>query len=132
MRYKTHPLKRLLRFSLLTYDISYDMLYAMQTISALQFRQNFGSVLDQAVVNGPMLVKRQNVPIVIIYPYKERGRDILTLEAEEPKDNLAARMDAWREKYGQPQKGVKDSVTLIREMRDNRYGKKWLKTGTHY
>lgn len=104
----------------------------MNTINALAFRQKFGETIDKVVKTGePIVVERQNKPLVVLYPYEKKGEELITNEERKRREKAAKMMDQWRERNAKYFKGV-DTTALIRKARDERYGKKWLKTKTHY
>jgi prevent-host-death family protein len=107
----------------------------MDTVSALTFRQKFGEILDMVNKSGsPLVIERQNQPIAVLYPYKEK-RDEIQAEERKARFQKAEKMIAdWRKKWGSGGKafGGMTSTEFIRKMRDERYGKKWWKTRTHY
>ena len=102
------------------------------TINALTFRQKFGEILDKVSKTGePIVIERQNKPLVVLYPYAEKKAVIENKEKEKRMEKAAKMMDEWRERNAKYFKGI-DTTALIRKARDERYGKKWLKTRTHY
>lgn len=104
----------------------------MQTVTALEFRKKFGEILDLINHNETVLITRQNIPLGIIYPFKNKRPEIEEEKRKEAAKKLIQELREWRKKWGKRQKGEKDSVALIREMRENRYGKRYFVTGSHY
>lgn len=110
------------------------MIINMDTVNALTFRQKFGEIIDRVVATGkPVVVQRQNKPVVVMYPYEMKREELEKINLKERKENVLALLDEWREKWGSKKLwGDKSSTEIIREMRDNRYGKRWWKTRTNY
>lgn len=107
----------------------------MQTVNALTFRQKFGEIIDRVVKSGnPVVIERQNEPLAIIYPYEEKQKAIEAEERKERFEKVEKMLMKWRKKWGSNKDGFETmtSTEFIRKMRDERYGKKWWKTRTHY
>lgn len=105
----------------------------MKTVNALTFRQKFGKIIDQVVESGnPVVIERQNEPLVVLYPYEKKKSDLENLAREERKKRLREMLDQWTRKWGKKVSGEKDTTEMIRDMRDNRYGKRWWKTRSNY
>ena len=106
----------------------------MQTVNALTFRQKFGEIIDRVVATGkPVVVERQNKPVVVMYPYDLKKKEIEEINLQERKKEVMELLAEWRKKWGSKKGwGEKSSTEIIREMRDNRYGKRWWKTRTNY
>ena len=90
----------------------------MKTMSALEVRKKFGSVLDMVSKKGiPVTISRANKPLAVLVPvqdYNSRnaGRETrLRLAAE--------RIVEWKKAHAQKLKGV-NAVKLLRESRDER------------
>jgi prevent-host-death family protein len=90
----------------------------MKTMSALDVRKKFGSVLDLVAKKGiPVTISRANKPLAVLVPFEEyRGgtsgrlsRLRLTVE----------KIDEWKKLHRKKIKGI-DVVKLIREDRDGR------------
>lgn len=104
----------------------------MDTINALTFRQKFGEILDKVSKTGePIVIERQNKPTAVLYPYEEKRGELEEKKREDRLEKASKMMDEWRERNAKYFKGI-DTTALIRKARDERYGKKWLKTRTHY
>jgi len=105
----------------------------MDTVNALTFRQKFGEILDKVVSSGqPIVVERQNKPVVVMYPYEEKKAELEKLVGEERKKQLRKMLDEWTRKWGKSIPGEKTTTDMIRETRDNRFGKRWWKTRSNY
>lgn len=90
----------------------------MKTMSALEVRKKFGSVLDMVSKKGiPVTISRANKPLAVLVPvqdYKARnaGRETrLRLAAE--------KIVEWKKTHAHKLKGV-NAVKLLRESRDER------------
>jgi|GEM_PF-2404410 len=54
----------------------------MKKKTALQFRQQFGSILDQLNDDGePVLIERRSMPVAVVVPYKMFKLKLLELES---------------------------------------------------
>lgn len=107
-------------------------LFYMNTVNALTFRQKFGKIIDQVVASGnPVVIERQNEPLVVLYPFEKKKEEIQKDEERLRREKASKMIDEWREKYGKKLKGV-DTTALIRKFRDERYGEKFLRTGSNY
>ncbi len=107
----------------------------MNTVSALTFRQKFGEIIDRVIATGePMIVERQNEPVVVMYPFEEKKREIEEKKHADRLERVSKMLENWRKTWGSNKNGFGglSSTEFIRKMRDERYGKKWLKTHTHY
>lgn len=104
----------------------------MNTINALTFRQKFGEMLDEVVKTGnPLVVERQNKPLVVMYPYEEKKNDLSEIEHRKKRERAGKMIDEWRKRNAKYFKGF-DSTKFIRKFRDERYGLRYLKTGSNY
>ncbi len=90
----------------------------MKTMSALEVRKKFGSVLDMVSKKGiPVTISRANKPLAVLGPaqdYKARnaGREAhLRLAAE--------KIVEWKKAHAHKLKGV-NAVKLLRESREER------------
>ena len=107
----------------------------MDTINALTFRKKFGEILDKVVKSGqPIIVERQNKPTAVLYPYDMKKEEIEEKKRADRMEKASKMLEAWRNTWGSNKNGFGglSSTEFIRKMRDERYGKKWLKTRTHY
>ena len=95
----------------------------LQSINALTLRQKFGEVLDRVVKTGqPIIIERQNKPLVVLYPYTEKKEEIERKTKDAHVKETMKRLFALRKEWGKGKK-QEDSTVLIRRMRDTRYGK---------
>jgi len=90
----------------------------MITMSALEVRKKFGSVLDMVSKKGiPVTISRANKPLVVLVPaqdYKARnaGRETRLRLATE-------KILAWKKAHAHKLKGV-NAANLLRESREER------------
>jgi prevent-host-death family protein len=90
----------------------------MKTMSALEVRKKFGSVLDMVSKKRiPVTISRANKPLAVLVPaqdYKARN------SGRETRLRLAVnRIVEWKKLHAQKLKGV-DAVKLLRESREER------------
>jgi prevent-host-death family protein len=90
----------------------------MKTMSALEVRKRFGSVLDLVSKKGvPVTISRANKPLAVLVPvrdYQARG------SGRETRLRLAVENIAeWKKRHSRTLKGV-DAVRLLRESRETR------------
>ena len=90
----------------------------MKTMSALEVRKRFGSVLDLVSKKRvPVTISRANKPLAVLVPaqdYQKRS------SGRETRLRLAVEKIAeWKKRHAQTLKGV-DVVKLLRESRENR------------
>lgn len=107
----------------------------MQMINALTFRKKFGEIIDRVVSSGlPIVIERQNEPMAILYPYDVKKEEMEEMDRKRRFEKLEKLLTIWRKKWGSSKNafGGITSTEFIRKMRDERYGRKWLKTRTHY
>ncbi len=90
----------------------------MKTMSALEVRKKFGSVLDMVSKKGiPVTISRANKPLAVLVPaqdYNARnaGRETRLRLASE-------KLLEWKKLHAQRLKGV-NAVKLLRESREER------------
>ena len=90
----------------------------MKTMTALEVRKKFGSVLDLVSKKGvPVTISRANKPLAVLVPAQDyqagaSGRERRLRLAVE---NIAE----WKKRHAEKLKGV-DAVKLLRESRENR------------
>ena len=90
----------------------------MKTMSALEVRKKFGSVLDMVSKKGiPVTISRANKPLAVLVPaqdYKARnaGRETRLRLASE-------KIVEWKKAHAHKLKGV-NAVKLLRESREER------------
>ena len=95
----------------------------LQSINALTLRQKFGEVIDRVVRTGqPIIIERQNKPLVVLYPYAEKKEEIERKAQDTHNASTMTRLFSLRKQWGKGKK-QEDSTVLIRRMRDERYGK---------
>jgi prevent-host-death family protein len=90
----------------------------MKTMSALEVRKKFGSVLDLVSKKGvPVTISRANKPLAVLVP----ARDYQARNAgKESRLRLAAeKILEWKKLHLQKIKGI-DAVKLLRESREER------------
>lgn len=107
----------------------------MQTINALTFRQKFGETIDRVVSSGlPVVIERQNEPLAVLYPYDVKREELEKTDRKNKFEKVETLLATWKKKWGSSKDAFAGitSTEFIRKMRDERYGKKWLKTRTHY
>lgn len=106
----------------------------MNTVNALTFRQKFGEIIDKVVTTGkPIVVERQNKPVAVLYPFEEKRQELNSLAEQEKHKHILDILANWRKRWGSELvKTGKTSTQILREMRENRYGKRWWKTRSNY
>lgn len=107
----------------------------MDNINALTFRKKFGEIIDKVVKTGqPIVIERQNEPVVVMYPFEKKKEEIEEKKRADRLEKASKMLETWRKTWGSNKNGFGglSSTEFIRKMRDERYGKKWLKTHTHY
>lgn len=107
----------------------------MQTVNALTFRHKFGEIIDRVVKSGnPVVIERQNEPLAILFPYDVKKEEMDEMDRKRRFEKVEKLLTKWRKKWGSSKDafGGMTSTEFIRKMRDERYGKKWWKTRTHY
>lgn len=80
-----------------------------------------------------VLIKRQNKPIGILYPYGYKKTESTQQDTEEKKRRVFFLLEQWQKKWGSKKyPGERNTTAMIREMRDNRFGKRFFKKKTNY
>lgn len=94
----------------------------MQTINALTLRGKLGSILDRVVKGEHYVIERFNKPLVVVVPFTEYKQKILSQENNELKKRGAtiAKILEFRQKNAQELSNGKNSVLIIRNMRDEK------------
>jgi prevent-host-death family protein len=90
----------------------------MKTMSALEVRKQFGSVLDLVSKKGvAVTISRANKPLAVLVPAQDYQARI---SGRETRLRLAVEKIAeWKKRHAQKLKGV-DVVKLLRESRQSR------------
>lgn len=90
----------------------------MKTLSALEVRKKFGSVLDMVAEKRiPIAIARGGKRLVVMVPADEYEK---RMESREARLRLAvAGLDAWKRQHRDKLRGL-DAVKLLRESRDQR------------
>lgn len=90
----------------------------MKTMSALEVRKKFGSVLDMVSKKRiPVTISRANKPLAVLVPAQDYKA---TNAGRETRLRLAAeKIVEWKKLHAQKLKGV-DAVKLLRESREQR------------
>jgi prevent-host-death family protein len=90
----------------------------MKTMSALEVRKKFGSVLDLVSKKGvPVTISRANKPLAVLVPAQDYKA---TNTARESRLRLAAeKIVEWKKLHAQKIKGA-NAVKLLRESREER------------
>lgn len=90
----------------------------MKTMSALEVRKQFGSVLDLVSKKRvPVTISRANKPLAVLVPAQDYQ---VRTSGRETRLRLAVEKIAeWKKRHAQKLKGV-DVVKLLRESRESR------------
>jgi prevent-host-death family protein len=90
----------------------------MKTMSALEVRKKFGSVLDMVSKKGiPVTISRANKPLAILVP--AQGYKAINFGRESRLRLASEKIVEWKRLHAQKIKGV-DVVKLLRESREER------------
>jgi prevent-host-death family protein len=93
------------------------MMVAMKTVSALEMRQHFGELLDEAAAGEHIVIERAGQPRAVVIPlddYREIDPDAQLARKKEALEDIK-RMARLR-----PFPKDLDSAAMIRKMRDDR------------
>ena len=99
----------------------------MKTINALKARSRLGTILDEVSQKGEhYVIERLKEPLVAVVPFLEYQTKIQDKEAEikRKREEAVKAILAFRKKYGRKLAKGEDSTTIIRRMREERYGLK--------
>jgi len=90
----------------------------MKTVSALEMRKKFGSVLDLVTRKGiPVTICRADKPLAVLVPIEDYRSKSL---GREHRLRLAAeRIDEWKKRHAKKLKGL-DVTKMLRESRAER------------
>ena len=90
----------------------------MKTVSALEMRKKFGSVLDLVTKKGiPVTICRADKPLAVLVPIEDyRSKN---LGREHRLRFAAERIDEWKKRHAKKLKGL-DVTKMLRESRAER------------
>ena len=87
----------------------------MKTKTALQFRQQFGQILDGfGIESEPIVIIKNNKPVAAVIPYETYQRRFMEYQERSERQQLLERFKASAKRT------TADSVSMLRELR---YGK---------
>lgn len=100
------------------------MIVMDSTVSALEVRKKFGSILDRVVEKGEHItIMRGNVPLATLIPAKEHASQCGSSARLKTLEEALQELEAWKAKnFKKLQKAKRgDSADLIRKMRESRW-----------
>jgi len=91
---------------------------SMKTVSALEMRKKFGSVLDMVTNQGiPVTICRADKPLAVLVPIEDYRSK--SLGREHRLRRAAERIDEWKKRHAKKLKGL-DVTKILRESRAER------------